>query len=1065
MSTVRSIHRFIRVFPLIAALAPVARAAQLPAGPTVFLNTTPPTQTGQTISVPSGGNLQAALNAAQPGDTIELAAGATFTGNFILPKKTGSGWVWIRTSAYGSLPPRGTRVSPSNANLMAKISSPNTSATITFDTSASFYRLSGLEITTTYASTSGENYGIIALGTSASGVTATSLAQLPTDIVIDRCYVHGTPSGNVRRGIALNSARTAVVDSYFSDFHELATDSQAIAGWNGPGPFAIVNNYLEAAAENVMFGGSDPAISNLVPSDIEIRNNLFTKKLSWKAGDPSYAGIGWAVKNLLELKNARRVLVNGNTFERIWAAGQSGHAIVLTPRNQNGSAPWSAVQDITFTNNVVRQAAAGINILGTDDTYPSQRTSRVLIRNNLFYDIDGAAWSGGSGVLLQVVGGVNDLSFRHNTAVQSGGVILADGSPANSAFEAADNIAPHNAYGVYGSGRGVGNAALDTYFPQAVFTNNALAGPWPTSGGATTSMYSNYPGNFFPSSLAAVGFVDLANDNYRLTSSSPFKGKASDGTDVGVDFTALDAALAGATAPLPSTPPPTNPTPVPTATPSSGSTDKTAPTTSIVTPSSGATLSGTQPISVTASDNVGVTDGAIMIDGAIVASFSGTSATYNWNTSQATVGGHTLQSKAQDAAGNVGMSAPVSVTVAGASTGVDTTPPNLTFAYPVTGTPIASGPQTIRVNASDNVGVTLVKIFHNGSLRCQVTTSPYTCGVSVSGTLATFNATAFDAAGNSRSVEVTVAVGAGGSTSPSPAPTPSATDTTPPNLTFAYPVTGTPIASGPQTIRVNASDNVGVTLVKIFHNGSLRCQVTTSPYTCGVSVSGTLATFNATAFDAAGNSRSVEVTVAVGAGGSTSPSPTPTPSATDTTPPNVTITYPLSGATIASGPQTVTANASDNVGVTLVKTYLNGSLVCQDTTAPYACPISVSGSGATIVVTAFDARGNSRTAEVNVRVAAASTSTTDTTPPNVTITYPLSGATLASGAQTITANASDNVGVAVVKTYLNGSIVCQDTTTPYACPVSLRTGAATIDVTAVDARGNSRTHEVNVWVR
>ena len=405
MFTVRSIHRCLRVFPLIVALAPNARAAQPPAGPTVILNTTPPTQTGKTISVPSGANLQTALNSALPGDTIELAAGATFTGNFVLPKKSGSGWVWIRTSAYGSLPARGTRVTPSNANLMAKIVSTNTSPTITFDTSASFYRLSGLEITTTYAERSAENYGIIAMGTSAGGVVATSLAQLPTDVVFDRCYIHGTATGNVRRGIALNSARTAVVDSYLSDFHELATDTQAIAGWNGPGPFAIINNYIEAAGENVMFGGSDPSISNLVPSDIEIRNNLFSKKLSWKAGDPSYAGIGWAVKNLLELKNARRVLVNGNTFERIWAAGQGGFAIVLTPRNQDGRAPWSTVEDVTFTNNVVRQAAAGINILGTDNTYPSQRTNRVLIRNNLFYDIDGAAWGGGSSNLLQMRGG------------------------------------------------------------------------------------------------------------------------------------------------------------------------------------------------------------------------------------------------------------------------------------------------------------------------------------------------------------------------------------------------------------------------------------------------------------------------------------------------------------------------------------------------------------------------------------------------------------------------------------------------------------------------------------
>ncbi|MET0154373.1 MAG: hypothetical protein ABW298_17420, partial [Candidatus Binatia bacterium] len=66
------------MFPLIVALAPHARAAQPPAGPTVILNTTPPTQTGKTISVPSGANLQAALNSALPGDTIELAAGATF---------------------------------------------------------------------------------------------------------------------------------------------------------------------------------------------------------------------------------------------------------------------------------------------------------------------------------------------------------------------------------------------------------------------------------------------------------------------------------------------------------------------------------------------------------------------------------------------------------------------------------------------------------------------------------------------------------------------------------------------------------------------------------------------------------------------------------------------------------------------------------------------------------------------------------------------------------------------------------------------------------------------------
>ena len=92
----------------------------------------------------------------------------------------------------------------------------------------------------------------------------------------------GNDAGNYRRGVALNGVRLAVIDSYLSNFHDANTDSQSIAGWNGPGPFKIVNNFLEAASENIMFGGGDPAIADLVPSDIDVRRNLSTKRLSWR---------------------------------------------------------------------------------------------------------------------------------------------------------------------------------------------------------------------------------------------------------------------------------------------------------------------------------------------------------------------------------------------------------------------------------------------------------------------------------------------------------------------------------------------------------------------------------------------------------------------------------------------------------------------------------------------------------------------------------------------------------------------------------------------------------------
>src|SRR5262249_10934771 len=156
----------------------------------------------------------------------------------------------------------------------------------------------------TWTSSTATANNVIVMGTPPSNVNATSLSQLPSDVVFDRCYVHGTPQGNVRRGIAMNSARTSIVDSYFADFHEAGGDAQAIASWNGSGPFKIVNNYLEGAAENVLFGGADASIPNLTPSDIEIRANLISKPLKWNPSSSSYDGSQWTVKNLLELKHA-----------------------------------------------------------------------------------------------------------------------------------------------------------------------------------------------------------------------------------------------------------------------------------------------------------------------------------------------------------------------------------------------------------------------------------------------------------------------------------------------------------------------------------------------------------------------------------------------------------------------------------------------------------------------------------------------------------------------------------------------------------------------------------------
>lgn len=305
---------------LVAAVAALCLAAATPAGaagvraelPRVFLDTHYVSPGGAVLRVHTGGDLQGALDAAQPGDQIVLDTGATFTGNFILPRKPAGETIVVRPRRLGALPRGGERAGPEDAAAMARIESPNNLGALTTAPGARRWRFVGIEFG--IAPGIASNTGVVRLGAG----DESRLADLPADIVLDRCWIHGNPTGNARRGVSLNGIRLAVIDSYVSDFHEVGADAQAIAGWSGPGPFKIVDNYLEGSGENVLFGGADPRINGVVPSDIEIRDNHFFKPLSWRVGDPTYGGIHWTVKNLFELKNARRVLVEDNVLENSW---------------------------------------------------------------------------------------------------------------------------------------------------------------------------------------------------------------------------------------------------------------------------------------------------------------------------------------------------------------------------------------------------------------------------------------------------------------------------------------------------------------------------------------------------------------------------------------------------------------------------------------------------------------------------------------------------------------------------------------------------------------------------
>ncbi|HKP80569.1 MAG TPA: Calx-beta domain-containing protein [Pyrinomonadaceae bacterium] len=500
---------------------------------------------GATLAVPAGGDLQAAINTASAGDTIVLEAGAIYRGPFTLIPKSGESFITIQSSRASEIT---GRVSPAQSDLLAKLRS-NTPAESIIKTvaGAHHYKLVGLDIST--FSASDFIYDLVRLGDSSQ----TDLSKIPHHLILDRLWVHGFETQEMLRGITLNSAETSIINSYVSDIHAIDTDTQAICGWNGPGPFLIANNYLEAAGENVMFGGADPSIVGLIPSDITIRQNHFFKPLSWKVGHPSYAGRHWTVKNLLETKNARRVLIDGNLFENVWPDAQVGFAILLKSNNQDSTAPWSVTEDLTFSNNIVRNAENGLNMLAVEvPPKISAVANRLRIVNN-FWNVQ-KIWFQGSN-------GARDVLFDHNTFFSK------EGSTANlyglvtQGFVFRNNLGVRAGYGIKGDGTSEGIAALNVFCPGWIFEKNVIVRASPLA----------YPGNnFYPRTLGEVGFVDLNGGDYRLTASSPYRNGATDGKDIGVDFDALNAAMGGgAPAPAPtSTPTPTpTPTPIPTPTP------------------------------------------------------------------------------------------------------------------------------------------------------------------------------------------------------------------------------------------------------------------------------------------------------------------------------------------------------------------------------------------------------------------------------------------------------------------------------------------------------------------
>lgn len=389
----------------------------------------------------------------------------------------------------------------------------------------------------------------------------------------------------------------------------------------------------------------------------------------------------------------------------------------------------------------------------------------------------------------------------------------------------------------------------------------------------------------------------------------------------------------------------------------------------------------------------------------------------------------------------------------------DTTPPALGFVQPQIGgessglVGISSG-ELLTVNALDDRDVTEVSLFADDALISTSAAAPYNfdwdTSSFVDGSQHTLMAVATDQAGNTKSISTTVTLSA-------------SFDATPPVVSFAQPQANGAINISPsELVQVSASDNRGVVSVTLFADGYFISTETDAPYTFTLDTSsyviGSQHTLIASVGDQGNNWVSTSITVTA-------------KSAPDSAPPVVSFVQPQQGGTVnISTGEPVNVSASDNVGVASVSLYADGTLSGTKTSAPYAFTLNTSGFAAgsqhTLTATARDQAGNLTYVSITVNV----NPPPDATPPAVNFVQPqANGFVGESSHETILVNAQDNIAVASVSLFADGSPLGSAHSAPYVfswnCTAFAVGSRHTLRAVAVDQAGNSTSVSMTVIVR
>lgn len=582
-----------------------------------------------TVRTTTMANLASTYAAAACGDVIKITAGTTANNVVLSGGKNCDNAHWITIEGSGvvsdaNFPAEGTRSSPCFSNVSSlpnrpayPCGSPATdTAQFVATSSNNGLKLQGLDhirfigVEVTRVTTPGALiYSLIDLS---------STSTQTNHIIFDRCWIHGVnadgtfpqTSGSdtsTTRGIYLGQSNTiAVIDSYLSDFYDNGatasngnTDAQAIGGGvgglanSGWGNYKFVNNHMEGASEGLILGGAGgPPLTpagctfgsncNIdVPTNIEVRRNLFFAPNSWNGNTTTINAVGWPNrKNGIEFKVGANVLLEANVFENCWYSSQPYcYTFDFAPKNSKNGAnqptdPTAMDQDFVARYNYgYNYPGPMIAIYSTQDSGCTTCTTlgrRGSVHDNLVGDkLNKGSVTGLTGYdgieFLADAGPMTQISIRHNSIVNGWRSFLLVGARVTGYLDQItiqDNIGTYTASSggaPWFAGNGASSGPCDltsqtfTQFLNACI--NGTTATWTVDHNLVfnTANLTGWPsGNLFQTSASGVNFVSygtgdssLTPGNYALQNTSPGHNAASDGSDIGANVTQLQNEISG----------------------------------------------------------------------------------------------------------------------------------------------------------------------------------------------------------------------------------------------------------------------------------------------------------------------------------------------------------------------------------------------------------------------------------------------------------------------------------------------------------------------------------------